>query len=234
MNIGIICATKDEIQPFLSGKAFRKLKNEIINVYKVTQGENTILVCESGIGKINATLATTQMIQQYQCTQIIFSGVGGALAKNLKKGEISIAENIYQHDFDISAFGYNHGETPNNTPIDTNNNLKQAMISFAKKKNLTLKNLNYATGDQFIHNAERKNWIHKTFDAEIIDMESYAIGIVCNKFNIDFTIIRSISDEANDIAQNVFKKSVKSSSRKSADFILSFLKQKIVYFHLKI
>ena len=57
-----------------------------------------------------------------------------------------------------------------------------------------------ASGDQFISNPERKTYIHKTFNAIACEMEGAAIGQVCYVNNIDFVIIRTISDNADETA----------------------------------
>lgn len=226
MNIGIICATSDEIKPFLKQQNIQKINDSYFDLYTYAINNNNIFFLTSGIGKINATLATLHLIQKYNCKSILFSGVGGAINPKLKKGDLSIAKNIAQHDLDISVFGYNYGETPNTKTIEINNDLNKDIISFARNAAIEIYELNYATGDQFIHSKTKKDWIRKTFNADIIDMESYAIGIVCKRLSIPFAIIRSISDKADDSADQDFKKVSKISSVKSANFILSYLKTK--------
>jgi adenosylhomocysteine/aminodeoxyfutalosine nucleosidase len=223
MNIGIICATKEEISPFLLQDGIQKIHNELFNCYTFKIHNNKIFICESGIGKINATLATAKLIGEYACTSILFSGVGGGLAENLNPGDLSIANRITQHDIDVTEFGYKHGETPGNEKIVTDNTLKRSIILFSKTKNIPIKELNYTTGDQFIHSKIKKNWIRKTFKADLIDMESYAIAVTCNRLTIPFAIIRSVSDKADDSAKKDFNSAINTSSRISADFILTYL-----------
>lgn len=127
---------------------------------------------------------------------------------------------------DITAFGYSHGETPANTYIKTNNILHKDVVLFADRHNISFKQLNYTTGDQFIHSKTKKKWIRETFNADLIDMESYAIGLVCNKLSIPFVIIRSISDQADDLADQDFTENVALALIKSARFILAYLKEK--------
>lgn len=85
MTIGILCATKDEIAPFLLQEGLKEIDNLLFNIYKLSINDTEIIICESGIGKINATLATTILIQEYHCQSIFFSGVGGALQGDLKQ-----------------------------------------------------------------------------------------------------------------------------------------------------
>ena len=55
---------------------------------------------------------------------------------------------------------------------------------------------NGASGSVFVDNADYRNWVNKTFQASVIDMESTAVGQVCFVNEIDWLVIRSVSDLA--------------------------------------
>ena len=93
----------------------------------------------------------------------------------------------------------------------------------AKKKGLILKEGLIATGDQFVADVERKNWIAATFKADALEMEGASVAVVCNALNVPFFILRAISDSADMDASFNFDEFLESSAKISADFILSMV-----------
>ena len=55
---------------------------------------------------------------------------------------------------------------------------------------------NGVTGSVFVDNRHYRNWTREVFNAEITEMESAAVGQVCEINEVDWVIIRSISDLA--------------------------------------
>ena len=55
---------------------------------------------------------------------------------------------------------------------------------------------NGVTGSVFVDNAEYRDWLRKVFTAEVAEMESAAVGQVCFVNEVDWIIIRSVSDLA--------------------------------------
>lgn len=55
---------------------------------------------------------------------------------------------------------------------------------------------NGVTGSVFLDNAEYRQWLQSVFDAQVTEMESAAVGQVCFVNDVDWIVIRSISDLA--------------------------------------
>lgn len=55
---------------------------------------------------------------------------------------------------------------------------------------------NGVTGSVFLDNAEYRNWLQRVYSAQVTEMESAAVGQVCFVNEVDWVIIRSISDLA--------------------------------------
>jgi adenosylhomocysteine nucleosidase len=55
---------------------------------------------------------------------------------------------------------------------------------------------NGVTGSVFLDNAEYRNWLQRVYNAQVTEMESAAVGQVCFINDVDWVIIRSISDLA--------------------------------------
>ena len=176
------------------------------------------------IGKVFATLTATMLIEKFGCETLIFSGVAGAISDELKIGDLIIADGLCQHDLDITAFGHPFGYVPEGEVcISTDESLRLTAHAVAKSKGLTLKEGIIATGDQFVHDANRKNWIGSTFKADALEMEGASVAVVCSSLDVPFFILRAISDSADMDAGFNFDKFRESSAKISADFILSMI-----------
>jgi adenosylhomocysteine nucleosidase len=55
---------------------------------------------------------------------------------------------------------------------------------------------NGVTGSVFLDNADYRNWLQRVYKAQVTEMESAAVGQVCFVNEVDWIIIRSISDLA--------------------------------------
>ena len=53
-----------------------------------------------------------------------------------------------------------------------------------------------ASGSVFVDNPDYRDWVSRTFSADVVDMESTAVGQVCFINDIDWLVIRSVSDLA--------------------------------------
>ncbi len=224
-KIAIMGAMPEEIEPIID-----KLDNVETMVYganKYYEGSyngQEVVVAYSKIGKVFATLTATILIEKFGCDRLLFSGVAGAINDELQIGDLIIAKSLCQHDLDITAFGHPFGYVPEGEVcITTDVTLRNIAKDVAKQKGLTLKEGVIATGDQFVANEERKNWIGSTFGADALEMEGASVAVVCNSLNVPFFILRAISDSADMDASFNFDEFLESSAKISADFILSMV-----------
>jgi adenosylhomocysteine nucleosidase len=64
-------------------------------------------------GKVAAASTATTLIDVYDVKLIVFTGVAGAIAKDLEIGDVVIGNRLVQHDFDVSALpGLKRHEVP--------------------------------------------------------------------------------------------------------------------------
>ena len=224
-KIAIMGAMPEEIEPIISKLENLKETQYAANTYyEGSYKGQDLVVAYSKIGKVFATLTATSLIEKFDCDALLFSGVAGAISSELKVGDLIIADGVSQHDLDITAFGHPHGFVPEGEVcIPTDVILRDIAKKVAKEKGLPLKEGVIATGDQFVANAERKDWIGKTFNADALEMEGAAVAVVCSSLNVPFFILRAISDSADMDAGFDFDEFLESSAKISADFILSMV-----------
>ncbi len=228
MKIGIIGAMDIEVAELIS--SMENIKKETISstvYYEGTLQGRNVVVAKCGVGKVHAAVCAQTMILKYKPDCIITTGVAGSLNSDLDIADLVISESVVQHDYDTSGFGDPVGLISgiNLINIPCSKTLVEKIQSSAK----TIEGTNVivgtiASGDQFICSQDRKDYIVKHFDALCAEMEGAAIGHVCYLNNVDFCIVRAISDKADGSAHMDFPSFTKIAANKSTQLISTFLK----------
>ena len=87
MRIGIITATEEEItaiKKYITSSKVNRIFD--LNFINGTIGKNEVILCESGVGKVNASRTTQLLIDNYDVDCIINIGCAGALKEQLNIG----------------------------------------------------------------------------------------------------------------------------------------------------
>lgn len=213
-------AMQEEIQALLNQLEnpikFRKGKRDY---YQGTLFGKKVVLVFSRWGKVASATTATQLINDFDLKELIFTGVAGAIAPNLNIGDIVIGKKLVQHDMNASPL-YNAFEIPllNKTFFETNNLKREALT---KASNLFISNFalvisekeaktfhikkpkvfvgDIASGDQFISEKSQTSFISKNLPNVLCtEMEGAAVAQVCYEYKIPFSILRIISDKAND------------------------------------
>ncbi|WP_304332849.1 5'-methylthioadenosine/adenosylhomocysteine nucleosidase [Brachyspira innocens] len=229
-RIAIIGAMDSEITNF-KGMIENIEEIEIANItyYKgVLCGKNVVLL-KSGIGKVNAAIATTIAIERFNVEKIIFTGVAGSGNPNYNISDIVISKDLIEHDFDTSDLDGDEltvlvkGYDKNYYPAD------KSLIELAEKsaQKVITDNKIYidtiATGDQFVGNNQKVKQIHNKFKAGAIEMEGAAVAHAALMYKVPFVVIRSLSDKADSDAVVDFPKFVVKSAQNSMKIVVEML-----------
>jgi len=224
-KLAIMGAMEEEIKPLLSH--FTEVKeNEYANniYYEAKYNEINVVIAYSKIGKVFSTLTASTMIQKFGCDTLLFSGVAGGINPSLKIGDLIVANKLTQHDLDITAFGHPHGFVPGGEVyIITDTKLNTIALEVAKENNISIIEGIIATGDQFICDEAKKNFIKTTFEADALEMEGASVAVVCNALNVPCLILRAISDTADMDAGFNFDEFLETSAKNSADFLVKII-----------
>lgn len=175
-----------------------------MDFYKGKLNEKPVVIVRSGIGKVNAGICTQILADIFNVTAIINTGIAGSLKAEINIGDIVLSSDALQHDVDAVNFGYELGVIPQmkESIFKADDNL----IELSKKccenvcKDINIHIGRVVTGDQFISNKEKKEWLIENFKGYCTEMEGAAIAQAAYLNNIPFIIIRAISDKADDSA----------------------------------
>jgi adenosylhomocysteine/aminodeoxyfutalosine nucleosidase len=224
-KLAIMGAMQEEIEPLLA--YFDNIKKtDFANntYYEVNYKGLDIVIAYSKIGKVFSTLTASTMCEKFGCDMLLFSGVAGAINPKLKIGDLIVATKLAQHDLDITEFGHPHGYVPGGSVyVDTDKRLREIAKEVADEKGVKLLEGIIATGDQFIANEDRKNFIANTFKADALEMEGASVAVVCDALDVPFLILRAISDSADMDAGFNFDEFLEKSAKNSADFLMKIV-----------
>ena len=227
MKLAIMGAMPEEIAPILEKIGTYKTTEYAGNrYYEATYNGVDLVIAYSKIGKVFSTLTAATMIEHFGAQKLLFSGVAGAISDELKVGDLIVATKLSQHDLDITAFGHPFGYVPEGAVfVESDKTLIELSKNVAAEMGLHVKEGIIATGDQFVANEERKNWIGSTFNADVLEMEGASVAVVCDALHVPFFILRAISDAADMDASFSFDAFLESSAKTSAEFVMKMVEK---------
>lgn len=219
--IGIIGAMDMEID--LVKKKMTDLEVETIagNTYYLGKidGKELALV-RSGIGKVNASIATQILIDRYKADMLINIGIAGAVDKDLKHLDMIVSDRVTYHDFDHDIMT-NH--FPFKTYFEADKDLIKKVCSAAERIGKTARIGTIVTGDGFISSTDYKLKLQEDFQALCVEMEGGAIGHTSSVNDVPFVIIRTISDLADDSGDEDYEVFAEDAANIAANLIIDII-----------
>lgn len=205
-KIGIIGALGEEVEELKSN-----IENPVIatkagmDFYQGRINNKDVVVVKSGVGKINAAVCAQILIDVFDVDMLINVGVAGSLRSEINIGDIVIAKEVVNHDMDATGFGHSYGEVPNTdkTYFETDENLIEKVRTICQRVNPDIEAYvgRILSGDQFISDMSKKEWLVKTFDGFCAEMEGVGVGQTAWLNNVAFLVVRAISDKADGSAE---------------------------------
>jgi len=222
-TIGIIGAMKEEVELLRHAMQLDQLI-ELAGI-EFLQGKLhncDIIVCQSGVGKVNAAVCTQLLIDRFAVQSVLFTGVAGALDPTMDIGDIVISRDCMQHDIDASPLGFARGEIPfaprsvfaaDDRLIAIAEQVGQARFPGRMRVGRVL------SGDQFIADRAIVEQLFHDMGGTCTEMEGAAVAQVCDMNTVPFLVIRSMSDKADGTADVNFAEFTVEASRRSYDMI---------------
>jgi adenosylhomocysteine nucleosidase len=205
-------------------------------------GIETVVVF-SRWGKVAAATTATTLIHEFKITELLFTGVAGAINSELKIGDIVLGKRLIQHDMDARPLMPQY-EIPllSKTYFETDSKhldiASKAILSVFENKRLhsvigehdlmefhilhpKLFIGDIGSGDQFFSTNEQKHNLNSQLPNVLcVEMEGASVAQVCYEYEIPFSIIRTISDIADETAPIDFPSFIKKISSKYAAEII--------------
>jgi adenosylhomocysteine nucleosidase len=212
-----------------------------LHFYTGTLKGRHVVIARCGVGKVNAAIVTTLLIEHFKPAHILFSGIAGGLNPSLHPGDVILASKIGYHDYGRKFTDhFENWATSNPSTFGSNPEYfvsDSLLLLLAKNEstNILLKKIGnntpaihtgtILTGDVFLSDGVYGAALKNKTGADAVEMEGAAVAQTAWQQGVPFLIIRSLSDSANDEAALDFSKYGTIAAENSAAIILKILGQ---------
>lgn len=183
-------------------------------------GREAVFV-ECGPGKVNAAVATSLLLDRFECRALMLCGVAGGLDPALGVGDVVVGVSNTQHDFGLQKEGgfvtIQPGSRPSlggdwtpgyaeSEPLVAR--LREALDGLvlealpeqvgAGRRTPTIHFGAILTGDCFVNSDSVRRRLHAQFNAQAVEMEGGAVAQVARRWGGDIPVVnvRCLSDLA--------------------------------------
>lgn len=166
--VGVIMATLLEAEPFIAALGMEKINEGPLAVYR--KGEIVLVI--SGIGKVNAAVATTWCCSLFHPARLLNLGAAGATGSSHPLGAIYHIRKVIEYDRPLLRSSGPHVHTPEVLPGFTEATL--------------------ATQDRPVIDADHRRQVSAV--GELVDMEGSAVIQAGRRFGTRSLLFKFVSD----------------------------------------
>ena len=228
-TIGIISAMDTELKLLLENTQIDHVDHIGNRDYYVGELCGVPVVLQRlGIGKVRAASGTATLLDRYDVSEVIFTGVAGGVSDETEVMDIVVATDLLQHDYGIMTddgfiwTGAQQG-TDSVYPCD------EELVEMARESAVEVLGEDHVftgtvvSGDQFVSSAAYVKKLQEDFDAMACEMEGAAVAIVCSEYGVPFVVIRSMSDKADGKAVKTYENFMDIAADHSSKIVMDML-----------
>ena len=216
-KIGIIAAMDSEMRALAE-----KMENCAVETiaampyYSGTIDGVPVIICNCGVGKVNAAMHTQILLDRFSPDILIQTGVAGSLSPEVGYFDFVVGKELVYHDMQtwiLEQFD------PLQTVYEADDSLVDIAVRAAGKCRVG----RIATGDQFISDAESRRDIASRTQALCTEMEGCAVAQTAVLNSVPFVILRAISDMADGTAEESFPVFAQKAADRAVEILLRML-----------
>ena len=228
-TIGIISAMDTELKLLLENAQIDHVDHIGNRDYYVGELCGVPVVLQRlGIGKVRAASGTATLLDRYDVSEVIFTGVAGGVSDETEVMDIVVATDLLQHDYGIMTddgfiwTGAQQG-TDSVYPCD------EELVEMARESAVEVLGEDHVftgtvvSGDQFVSSEAYVKKLQDDFDAMACEMEGAAVAIVCSEYGVPFVVIRSMSDKADGKAVKTYENFMDTAADHSSNIVMNML-----------
>lgn len=228
-RIGIISAMENEVDLLLKAAEIDRV-DRIGNVdfYVATLCGHPAVIARAGIGKILSASGMTAMLNNYDISEVYFTGIAGGVGDETSVLDVVIATQLVQHDYgritDEGLIWFSEDE------IGTEYYLcDEGLVDGAFRAAETIVGPGHvfkgviASGDQFVASERYVKKLRENFNAIACEMEGASIALVCTQYGVPFVVIRTMSDKADGAAYETYENMADIAADNSCRIIMEIL-----------
>ena len=223
--IGAMTVEIDGLKNVMTEKEEKTVAGMTFTYGKFLGKDAVVTVC--GEGKVNAAMCAQTMILEFSPDIIVNTGVAGGLADGLKVGDVVSGTAVVEHDMDMSPLGYEVGYICGIDGIymECDKKIQELLSESIEECDIKYISGVIASGDQFISDNQKKEWLKEKFNAAACEMEGGAIGHVCVRNGVPFGVLRAISDGGDDDAKMSFPEFAALAAENSIKVMCKFIEK---------
>ena len=231
-RVGIISAMENEINLLLMNTDIERVDHigGLDFIVGRLSGKDVVIV-RAGIGKVYASAGTTALINNYNISEIIFTGIAGGVGDQTDVLDVVVASDLVQHDYgtitDDGFYWRDEYNPEDNGRIYCDQNLVEqsyrAACAIIGADNAFIGTI--VTGDQFIASSWYVTYLQDTFNAIACEMEGASVGAVCDLYSVPFVVIRTMSDKADGLAHETYENMADIAADNSSRIVMELLKE---------
>jgi futalosine hydrolase len=199
-------------------------------------GKQPVVICAGGIGKINAAIATTALIERCHPLLVINTGCAGAyLSSGLTVGELAVASDEFLGDEGVvTSAGWQdlgfmgiptviHNNRLYHNAIPLSKHPAEKAVQLADYLGVKLVRGRFVTVSTCSGSRQRGEELSRSFHGICENMEGAAVAQTCLRFGIDCMEIRGISNlvDERDMKTWDISRAVEAAQR----FVLKYLEE---------
>jgi len=233
----IVGAFADEVELLRSqiqGRQDREIEG--LRFSTGTLNGRPVVLVRAGIGKVNAAMTTTLLLEHFRPREVLFTGIAGGMSPTLQPGDLVIGTRLVHHDFGRQTpRGFERRPTHNpytfaENPVffPTDSALVQRAVAVADTVRLELVNHQrkprvttgvIVTGDVFMASTLHNRQLRAETGGEAVEMEGAAVAQLCYQQRVPVLVIRSLSDSGDDAAVGDIRQFYQLAARNSAALV---------------
>ena len=221
-------------------------KDTVIQHIHFTEGilnGRKVVLAQTGIGKVNAAITTTLLLDHFQPQEVVFTGIAGGINPLLAPGDLVIGTQTAYHDYGtLTPDSMKRRATRNPFTMQENPEfficdavlVQRALaagrdVLFEKIAGKTGDRLPQViagiivTGDVFVASGAATQQLRNNMHADATEMEGAAVAQVCWQQQTPFIIIRSLSDDAGNNASALVRNFYAIAARNSASLVIALM-----------
>lgn len=226
--LGVLGAIEAEVVALRA--ALEDAHEEVVLGLTVTRGVLDgvpLVLARCGVGKVNGALGAAAL-RVAGAEAVLFTGVAGGIAPGVAVGDLVVADDVVQHDVDVTPLGRGPGELLGE-PLawSADDRLRAACERAARAiaEDAAVHTGRVASGDQFVASEAARARIHEVFGALAAEMEGAATAQACARMGLPWAVVRSISDSADEGAVEDFPAFLEMAARRGEALVRQVVRE---------
>ncbi len=206
--LAILAATWEELEPLIQSLNGRFLAEPWRRVFTGTWRDREVFLVETGVGKVNAAVATALVIREWCPSPLLLTGIAGAMpSSGLKPLDLALAtEEIYGDEGCMTDKGWITPQDMNTPYLNLDKGPLYHRFPLLSPPGLELPRGPFVTLSAITGRAQRARELENLFPGVLCEnMEGAAVAHVAARYGIPLVEIRAMSNMAGPRERHLWK-----------------------------